>query len=162
MKNYLILIPLSIIYYSLKSTLLPSVPLPDLTILAVLYLATHDVSAEGVLLAFILGYIDDTFSGAVLGSTSFATTFIYAFVYILSYKIDFLGIYGRVIGAFSLVIIKGILCYFLLDSLGIEVNFLLTYLPTAVITALFAPAIIYLIGRLVTYKLPKIEKEGMS
>lgn len=144
-RDFIIFIPLSILYYSFKSTVLPSAPLPDLTLLIIIYVATRGVNIQGVLLAFILGYINDTFSGAVLGTSSFSFISVYALIHILSFRIQFVGAQIRAATAFSGELIRGALTLVILGSHGIEINFISTYLPTAIVTALFAPAILHLL-----------------
>ena len=59
MKEFLIFLPLTILYLALKSALFPNVPAPDIPLIIIFYMASRKASIEGVLLAFVLGYVED-------------------------------------------------------------------------------------------------------
>ena len=89
MKEFLLFLPLTIIYLALKSTLFASFPLPDIPLIMVFYLASRKASVEGALFAFVLGYLDDAFSGSVIGASSFALVLIYLGTHLMSMLVEF-------------------------------------------------------------------------
>lgn len=60
---------------------------PDLIVVLCVYLGLHYHSAGGALGAFLLGYLLDTFSGAVPGLYSLTMTLVFGMVYLLSKRL---------------------------------------------------------------------------
>ena len=162
MKDFFIYFLLTIFYWSFRSTVMPGVPLPDLSLIIVFYVASQGASTKGVALAFLLGYLDDTFSGGVLGSSSFSLVFLFAAIHLLTHKVHFSTSTVRVAGAFVLCLIKGVAMSLALSQVGISIGFISTVIPTAFTTALFTPAIMALLGRLRTISLPWTQREGAA
>lgn len=148
MRELIIFLPLTFLYLILKSTLFSSLPVPDLPLLIVFYMAYRRPSIEGVALAFLLGYIDDAFSGGVIGSTSFSLIFIYAATRLSAGKVQFSTPFVRAGGAGIAEFIKGLIMYAVLRLTGLNVHFSGWIFLDSVITAVFAPAIITLFSRL--------------
>lgn len=148
MSDFIIFLPLTFLYLILKSTLFSSLPVPDLPLLIVFYMAYRKPSIEGAALAFILGYIDDAFSGGVIGSTSFCLIFIYAATRLSAGKVQFSTPFVRAGGAGIAEFVKGVLMYAVLRLTGLNVHFSGWVFLDSVITAAFAPAIITLFTRL--------------
>src|SRR3989304_4815710 len=72
MREFLVFLPLTIAYFALKSTLFAGFPLPDIPLIIVFYMAYRKAAVAGVLSAFAFGYLDDAFSGGIIGTSSFA------------------------------------------------------------------------------------------
>lgn len=74
-----------------QTTLLRLTPvgavIPDLVLVLSVYLGLHYQRVGGVLGAFVLGYMLDTFSGTDLGVNAFAMTVVFLFVYLLSRRL---------------------------------------------------------------------------
>jgi rod shape-determining protein MreD len=158
MKDFILFNVISIIYWSFKSTIMPSVPVPDISMLIVFFMAVRGVSVQGLIIAFTLGYIDDTFSGAVLGSSSFALIITYITIYLFCQRISLSTTTGKLMGGFFTVLIKGVFTLLALTLTDIEINYFGTYIPVAITTALFAPAILYLIKYLQGIHMPLSNK----
>jgi rod shape-determining protein MreD len=60
---------------------------PDLIVVLCVYLGLHYHSAAGALGAFLLGYLLDTFSGAVPGLYCLTMTLVFGMVYLLSKRL---------------------------------------------------------------------------
>jgi rod shape-determining protein MreD len=60
---------------------------PDLIVVLVVYLGLHYHSAGGAVGAFLLGYLVDTFSGAVPGLYCLTMTLVFGMVYLLSKRL---------------------------------------------------------------------------
>ena len=68
-----------------RLTFLPAAP--DLIVTLCVYLGLHYHSAGGAVGAFLLGYLLDTFSGAVPGLYSLTMTLVFGMVYLLSKRL---------------------------------------------------------------------------
>lgn len=148
MKDYIIILPLAILFLLIKSTIFYWMPLPDVLLIIVFHLAITRPTAIGVILTFIIGYLSDAFTGGVMGVTSFSLIVVYVFTYLFSHKLQIKSRNAQTImlGLFSLV--KGLVIYYLILDM---VSFAVLYkviIPTALMTGLFAPAIITILLRL--------------
>ncbi len=154
MKDYLIFLPLTILYLVIKGTLFPTVPLPDVPLVIVLYVAYNKPSVEGALLAFIIGWLEDALTAGVFGSTSAALVVIFLALHLLSKRMQLSTPLTKaaMAGVFSLA--KGGIIYAVLSFTDFDVPFLNYTIFQAIITAAFAPAIIVLISRLTRYLNP--------
>jgi rod shape-determining protein MreD len=63
------------------------VPAPDLIVVLCVYLGLHYHSAGGAIGAFLLGYLLDTFSGAVPGLYCLTMTLVFGMVYLVSKRL---------------------------------------------------------------------------
>ncbi len=142
MKNYIIFLPIAIIYLSLKSTLASTLPLPELTVMITIFIAYEKSSLSAVILCFILGYIDDVFSGGVIGSASFSLVVVYIIVHMISQKVELSTITSKAGVAGALTLLKMILVWVVIRATGFEAPFLFQILLTAIVTGFFAPIII--------------------
>ncbi|MEE9614268.1 MAG: hypothetical protein V3W31_04850 [Thermodesulfobacteriota bacterium] len=152
MRDFLIFLPLTVVFLSVKSTLFPGLPLPDLPLVIVFHIAYARPSVHGVVLAFMLGYVDDVFSGAIIGSTSFSLLFFFIVVYVLSKKVHFSGAAAGVLGTALGVALKGALSYAIVVSINPDLAFAGHVLPVAVVTGLSAPFIIAGIERITGFR----------
>jgi rod shape-determining protein MreD len=147
MKDSLIFLVISIIYLTFKSTILPNVPTPDIPLIIVFFMSYNGASVKGVVLSFIIGYLDDALNGSIIGTTSFTLVFIYAAGHMLSQRMHFANISTKALGCGLAALIKGLLSFIIWKSVSHEVSFITQVLPTIFITALFAPFIISIFER---------------
>ncbi len=148
MKDYIIILPLAILFLLIKSTILPWMPLPDVLLIITFHLAITRPTAIGVILTFVMGYLSDAFTGGVMGVTSFSLIIVYVFTYLFSHKLQIKSRNAQTImlGLFSLV--KGLVVYYLmLDIVNLAVLYKVI-IPTALMTGLLAPIIILALLRL--------------
>ncbi len=155
MKDLLILFPLTILYLAVKSTLFASVPVPELTLLVVFYVAYTRDSLEGAFTGFVLGYIEDIFNGGIIGSTSFALVIIYLGVNLASRRMHFNTPAIRAAGAGVASLVKGILIYAAIDHSTASVTAAAAIFFQAVITAIFAPAVFIAFAWITTLVTPR-------
>ncbi len=144
MRDFIVFIPLAIIYLSFRVTITPELPIPDISVLIVFFLATRRPSTEGVFLSFILGYIDDIFSGTIVGSSSFSLVIIYTVLCFVSRKVAFTDPLIRGVALFMTYMIKELLVILVLYFTGIHVGMSLYMVATGFVTALFSPLFIAL------------------
>lgn len=142
MKDLLIFFPLTIIYLAIKSTLLPEIPLPDITLLVIFYVAFTRATVEGAVLGFVLGYIEDIFTGGVIGSTSFALVACFLAVHVASRRMHFTTAAVKAATAASLSVLKGILVYVILDFTSAGLGTVADIVLQALLTGVFAPAVL--------------------
>lgn len=148
MRESLVFLPATILYLALKSALFPKVPLPDLSLLVIFYLAYRKAGIDGALLAFVLGYIEDSFSAGVVGSSSFALLLIFILVHLGAKKVHFSTPFIRAAGAGTAALLKGAAIYSILRFSDYEPSFLWSVVFQAVVTGIFAPALFTLFTRL--------------
>ncbi|MBI5235203.1 MAG: rod shape-determining protein MreD [Deltaproteobacteria bacterium] len=160
MKEFIIFLPLAALYLAFKSTLFASVPMPDLPLIIVFYSAYRKTSIEGVILAFILGYMDDVMSGGIIGASSFSLIIVYMAVRLIALKVHFSTVATRAGGAASAALLKGVLIGMVLRSAGIHVSFLGNVLLITAATGVFAPAFITLFTRLINLVSPAAFKDS--
>jgi rod shape-determining protein MreD len=158
MRDFLIFLPITLFFLALRSTIFKDLPLPDLPLLIVFYIAYTRPSLEGVVLSFVLGYIDDVFSAAVIGSTSFSFIFVFAFVYLVSKKVHFSTPGIKALGASVIALLKGTITYIILSFVNFNISFLAYVLPAVLLTGLFSPAIIAFMSWLDTLMAPHTSK----
>ncbi|MEE9543610.1 MAG: rod shape-determining protein MreD [Thermodesulfobacteriota bacterium] len=162
MKDFFIFLAISILYLSFKSTILPTVPAPDIPLIIVFFMAYNSKSTRGVALSFIVGYLDDVLNGSIIGTTSFTLVFIYAAGHLLARKMHFSNLSSKVIGCAVASLIKGILSYIIWRSVSHEVSFFAHVIPTMIITALFAPFVISIFEKFPTLSGADTTEGGIS
>jgi len=148
MRDYITLFLVSILYLVIESTIITSVPLPDVLLLIVFYIAAKRPSATGVIVCFALGYLEDVLIGGVLGSTSFSFMAVFVTVYFLSKKVRFHSPPVRVISAFALASMKIFLIYAIMSSINSDIGLSFVTLVQIILTAVFAPFVLNLFERL--------------
>ena len=161
MKDFLTYIVLAIIYLSVKSTITLSFPMPDMLVLIAFHIASRRPSAGGALLVFSLGYMEDVFSGGIIGVSSFAMGITYMGVYIVAHRADFTETKINAIAGVTITLAKGILSFILLRAIDIDINawFLLHLIPIALLTGLFAPVFTAIFDRVDTLLYGRQRKE---
>jgi rod shape-determining protein MreD len=75
----------------LQTAVLPAAALgratPDLLLIMCVYLGLHQHSVGGAVGAFLLGYLQDAFSGSVIGLNSFGMCLVFTVVYLTSRRL---------------------------------------------------------------------------
>jgi rod shape-determining protein MreD len=142
MKSLLVLFPLTILYLAVKSTLFAGVPVPEVTVLVVFYVAYTRNTLEGVFTAFILGYIEDIFNGGIIGSSSFALVLVFMGVFLASRRMHFNTPAIRAAGAGAASLFKGLVIYAVIDHSEATLTAVAAIFFQALITAIFAPAVL--------------------
>jgi rod shape-determining protein MreD len=148
MKILSVYVLLVIIYLSIKSTLLANIPSPDLSLVIVFYIASQKASLKGPILGFILGYIEDVFSGGILGMTSLTLVIIFIAVNMLSKRMSFDTTLAKTLGVGLMGVIKGVLYYLILSFINPDISILSPIFLTPLITGLLAPPIILLLSKI--------------
>lgn len=148
MKELITFLPISIAYLAFRSTVFANIPVPDVTLIMVFFMASRGASLEGLLTAFIFGYIEDAFTGGVIGSSSFALIVVYTAAHLASKKAHFSTPGIRAGGALFFSLLKSLLIYAALRSTGVRAEFFWGLALTAIATGAFAPPIMNMLSRL--------------
>lgn len=88
MRAAILFILVAVAALLLQTSVLPQALLgrasPDLLLIVCVYLALYRHSVGGALGAFSLGYLQDAFSGSVIGLNAFGMSLVYAAIYLTS------------------------------------------------------------------------------
>lgn len=154
MRDYIALFLIAIAYLVVESTIMTTLPLPDVLLIMVFYTAVKRPSTTGVLVCFALGYLEDIFLGGILGSTSFAFMAVFLAVYLLSKKVHFTTPAVAAVTALVLAALKVSLIYTIMRTISGELGLSAFTVAQIVLTAVFAPFVMSLLERLETIVSP--------
>ena len=91
MRSVVLLTTIVIAALLLQTTLLPFTSIgratPDLLLIICVYLGLHQHTVAGAVGAFALGYLQDTFSGSVVGLNAFGMSLVFTLVYLTSRRL---------------------------------------------------------------------------
>lgn len=91
MREGLLISLISMVALVLQTTVLPNLAIgratPDLLLIICVYIGLRHHSVGGALGAFFLGYLQDAFSGQVVGLNAFGMCLVYAIVYLTSRRL---------------------------------------------------------------------------
>ena len=91
MRESVLLSLLAVIALLLQTTVLPRVAIgratPDLLLIMCVYLGLHQHTVGGAVGAFLLGYLQDAFSGSVIGLNAFSMCLVFSVVYLTSRRL---------------------------------------------------------------------------
>ena len=91
MRSAVLLTTIVIAALLLQTTLLPFTSIgratPDLLLIICVYLGLHQHTVAGAVAAFALGYLQDTFSGSVVGLNAFGMSLVFTIVYLTSRRL---------------------------------------------------------------------------
>jgi len=145
MKDFIIYPLILIIYLSFRSALHFNLPFPDLSLIIIFYAASQKPSIKSVAISFILGYLNDVFSGGIIGITSFSLVFIFITIHILSKRMSFDTPLTKSLGAGLASILSGFINYLFLWFINPDISSFITIVPVAFITGAVAAPVIYLL-----------------
>lgn len=162
MREFLFFLPITVAYLALKSTLLPETPVPDMALLVVFYLAARRPSVDTAAFAFALGYIEDAFTGGIIGSSAFTLVVIFLAVSLASKLVHFSTPAMRAGGAFAASLINGLLAYAVMRFTDPDAALMGSMAVEAVLTGIFAPAVMTAFVRVSAYMAPRAFKDTES
>ena len=148
MKTFALYLLVVVVYLSLRSSLLGDLPAPNLSLIIVFYIAAQKGSFEGAVFSFILGYIEDVFSGGIIGMTSLSLVVVFMAAHYLSRRVELNTATAKMLGVCFISLLQGILTcivlYFFLDTMPAVTPLFLTLIVTGVLT----PPLIGIIARI--------------
>jgi len=154
MRDYIALFIFSIVYLVVESTIMTSLPLPDVLLILVFYTAVKRPSTASVLVCFAIGYLEDILLGGVIGTTSFSFMAVFLSVYLLSKKVHFVSPGVSAFTAFVLSSLKVFLIYTIMRTINGDLSLSAFTAAQIVLTAVFAPFVITLLERFETILSP--------
>lgn len=94
----------------LQSTALHAIPggavVPDVLLILCVYLGLRRHSVGGALGAFVLGYVQDSFSGTAVGLNAAAMCFVYLTIYLTSRRLWVDNLISKIVVVFLAALIK--------------------------------------------------------
>jgi rod shape-determining protein MreD len=94
----------------LQTTLLPLTSVgratPDLLLIICVYLGLHQHTVAGAVGAFVLGYLQDAFSGSVVGLNAFGMSLVFTLVYLTSRRLWVDNAISKIVVVFLASVLK--------------------------------------------------------
>ena len=144
MKSFALYLFVVILYLSIRSTLLAHLPAPDISLIIVFYIASQKASFEGVIFSFILGYLEDVFSGGVIGMTSLCLVVVFMATHFLSKRVDMDAPLTKMLGVALMALLRGGLSCLVIYSMNQDIPSLTPLILTSLVTGLLAPPLLNL------------------
>jgi rod shape-determining protein MreD len=149
----------------LQTTVLPLLRVgratPDLLLIICVYLGLHQHSVFGALGAFVLGYLQDAFSGGVIGLNAFGMCLVFAIVYLTSRRLWVDNALSKVVVVFLASVVKTTAILALVTVFmsveGLWRTILSYLLIDATLAAVLSPAVFAVLSR--TQLLAQVEEE---
>ncbi len=157
MKRVILLLLVGVLFLALQATLLASNPIqrirPDLLLILTLYLGLSSYPISGVILAFILGYLMDLFSGNSFGLYAFSRPLIFSIAQLFRNRVYLESFPSQSLFVFILALVEGLLILILLKALSptplgnLYPLWFTAFLPQSFCTALISPILFFLFNR---------------
>jgi rod shape-determining protein MreD len=167
MKRAILPFLVGTLFLILQTTVLSSFPAqrvrPDLLLVFTLYLAFLFPPVLGGILAFLMGYLMDLFSGNASGFYTFSRPFVFFAAQFFKERFYLEGLSSQFLFAFIFGMLEGILILILMNalqsvSLGNLYPLLFTFLlPQSFFTGLITPPLFFLFQKGSSYLFPKPE-----
>jgi rod shape-determining protein MreD len=155
---------LAMIALLLQTSVLPRAAIgratPDLLLIMCVYLGLQQHSVSGAIGAFVLGYLQDIFSGSVAGLNAFAMCIVFALVYLTSRRLWVDNVISKVVLVFLASVIKTAIILSLVAVFMSPERWSGPVLSYALLQALFAAALSPFVFAILTRSLqPVVEEE---
>lgn len=146
---------IAVIALVLQTTVLPLAAVghatPDLLLIICVYLGLHQHTVTGAVGAFSLGYLQDTFSGSVVGLNAFGMCLVFLVVYLTSRRLWVDNAISKIVVVFLASVLKtlaivGLVAVFL-SAEGLWQTILGYVLIEAGLAAVFSPAVFAVLGQ---------------
>lgn len=146
---------ITIVALLLQTSVLPLVAIgratPDLLLIICVYLGLHQHSVAGAVGAFVLGYLQDTFSGSVVGLNAFAMSLVFVMVYLTSRRLWVDNAVSKVVVVFLASLLKTLaillLAVLFLSVDGLSQTMLGYLVAQAALAAVLSPAVFALLAQ---------------
>ena len=165
MRAALLFIVLAMTALLMQTTVLPVASVgratPDLLLIMCVYLGLHQHSVGGAVGAFLLGYLQDAFSGSVVGLNAFGMCLVFTVVYLTSRRLWVDNTISKFVVVFLASLLKT-MAMLVLAALFMSVEGLwhtvLQYLfIEAMLAAILSPAVFAVLAQ--TQQLAVVEEE---
>jgi len=139
----------------LQTTVLPLAAVgratPDLLLIICVYLGLHQHTVAGAVGAFLLGYLQDAFSGSIVGLNAFGMCLVFTVVYLTSRRLWVDNAISKVVVVFLASLLKTMailaLVALFLSVEGLWHTILGYLLMEAALAAVLSPAVFALLAR---------------
>lgn len=133
---------------------------PDLLLIICVYLGLHQHTMFGALGAFLLGYLQDAFSGGVIGLNAFGMCLVFTVVYLTSRRLWVDNAISKIVVVFLASMVKtaailGLVAVFM--SVELWRPILSSLLFDATLAAILSPAVFAILSR--TQLLAQVQEE---
>ena len=148
----------------LQTSVLPAMRVgretPDLLLIICVYLGLHQHSIFGAIGAFLLGYMQDAFSGGMIGLNAFGMCLVFTVVYLTSRRLWVDNALSKIVVVFLASMVKtaailGLVALFISEDLWRTIMRYL--LIDAALAAMLSPAVFAILSR--TQLLAQVEEE---
>jgi len=133
---------------------------PDLLLIICVYLGLHQHTVTGAVGAFVLGYLQDTFSGSVVGLNAFGMCLVFTIVYLTSRRLWVDNAISKVVVVFLASILKTMavlaMVALFMSADGLWKTILGYLLIEAALAAILSPAVFALLAH--TQQLTVVEE----
>lgn len=123
---------------------------PDIPLILCVYLGLHQHTIGGALGAFVLGYVQDSFSGSAVGLNAFGMCLVYLLVYLTSRRLWVDNLVSKVVVVFLASVVKTatvtILISLFVSPVFLSARALSSLLLQAVLTTAIGPPVFSLIA----------------
>lgn len=155
MRTALVFTAIALIALLLQTTVLPLAAIdratPDLLLIICVYLGLHQHTVAGALGAFVLGYLQDAFSGTVVGLNAFGMCVVFTIVYLTSRRLWVDNAISKIVVVFFASVLKTVA---ILAAATVFMSIeglwrtMLGYLVTeAMLAAIFSPAVFAILSQ---------------
>ena len=125
-------------------------PVPDIPLILCVYLGLHHHSVGGALGAFVLGYVQDSFSANVIGLNAFGLCLVFLLVYLTSRRLWVDNLLSKVVVVFLASAVKTAavtaLLFLFVASVSLSTRTVSQLLWQAVFTAAVGPLVFSLLA----------------
>jgi len=156
---------IAVVALLLQTTVLPHVTVgrtsPDLLLIICVYLGLHQHTVAGALGAFFLGYLQDAFSGSLVGLNAFGMSLIFTVVYLTSRRLWVDNAISKIVVVFLASLLKTVAVLLLvalfMSADGVWQTMLGYLLIEGVLAAVLSPAVFAILAH--TQQLTVVEEE---
>ncbi len=148
-----------------QTTVLPTTAVgratPDLLLIMCVYLGLHQHTVGGAVGAFLLGYLQDSFSGSVVGLNAFGMCLVFTTVYLTSRRLWVDNTVSKFVVVFLASLLKTtamlVLAALFLSAQGLWHTVVRYWVTEAVLAAILSPAVFAVLAQ--TQQLAAVEEE---
>ena len=155
MRTGILLTLFAIMALLLQTAVLPRAavggPTPDLLLIMCVYLGLHQHTVGGAVGAFFLGYLQDAFSGPVVGLNAFGMCLVFITVYVTSRRLWVDNAISKVVVVFLASVLKTIailvLVVLFMSADGLSDSIARSLFLEAILAAILSPPVFAILAR---------------
>jgi len=158
MKRTVLILFLGILFLTLQTTLLPSLPIrrirPDIVLILILYWGLTFPPVSGGIASFLLGYLMDLFSGNSFGLYTLTRPLVFYLAHLFKGRVYLESFPSQSLFVFLFALFEGLLILALLSALNpsplgnLSPLFFAFFLPQSFLAGLIAPIFFFLLHKI--------------